>query len=240
MAVKLTDVFSTDGNLPDTAQPSNMWHGKTVTIGTQTWMAENLNVTHYNDGTSIPCLPATEEGTSNGWINTTDGAYVTNPIHPQSGSIYGNLYNWAAVDNAAGLAPEGWHIPTNAEWYTLTDYVDSVYGSGAAPFAGSLYLWEDGGSEGITGPAARDVFAQSGFNALPGGYRGSDGGYYSLNEYAHFWTSDEDDPEWDGDAHYWTVGYTNTLNGSDSSKISGRSVRCIKDYDPEIGLEDYS
>jgi hypothetical protein len=89
---------------------------KTVKIGNQWWMAENLSVSHYRDGTSIPKV--TEETQ---WANLTTGAWCYYNNDSDLGIIYGKLYNWYAVNDSRGLAPAGWHIPSDAEWTILTN-----------------------------------------------------------------------------------------------------------------------
>ena len=108
---------------------------KTVTIGTQVWMVENLKTTKYNDGTAIPNIT---DNTS--WAALTTGAYCDNINTPSISTTYGRLYNWYAVDNNAGtkvasnggknVCPTGWHVPSDAEWTTLTTYLggESVAG----------------------------------------------------------------------------------------------------------------
>src|ERR1035437_3093980 len=104
-----------------TDKDGNVYH--TVTIGTQTWMVENLKTTKYNDGTAIPNVTSVT-----GWRNLTTGAYCNYENDIANGTKYGHLYNWYAV-NTGKLAPKGWHVPTDAEWQTLGNYVKIHLGS---------------------------------------------------------------------------------------------------------------
>ena len=90
---------------------------KTVTIGTQTWMAENLKVTKYNDGIAIPNVTD-----NTAWRELTTGALCDYGNTPSNSETYGKLYNWHAV-NTGKLCPTGWHVPSDAEWTELTDYL---------------------------------------------------------------------------------------------------------------------
>src|SRR5665648_943598 len=91
---------------------------KTVTIGTQVWMAENLKTTKYRNGDPIPNITD-----ATAWTNLTTGAYCNNNNDANYATTYGRLYNWYAVNDIRNIAPAGWHIPTKAEWTTLTTYL---------------------------------------------------------------------------------------------------------------------
>jgi uncharacterized protein (TIGR02145 family) len=103
------------GTLTD--QDGNIY--KTITIGNQVWMAENLRTTKYNDGTAIPNVTGKSE-----WCALTTGAYCNynNTKNVDTISTYGRIYNWYAV-NTGKLAPPGWHVPNDEDWRTLTDYL---------------------------------------------------------------------------------------------------------------------
>ncbi len=145
----------------------NIYH--TVTIGTQVWMLENLKVTHYRNGDSIP-----EIRDSIPWVNQTTGAWSYFNNHPGSGAVYGCLYNGHAVTDSRGLAPLGWHIPSDEEWKTLeiylgmspgiannTDYRGTDQGAQLKETDTVHWQWP-------TGNAATN---SSGFTALGGGWR---------------------------------------------------------------------
>lgn len=176
-----------------------------VTIGSQIWTTANLDVTTYRNGDPIP------EGPAGSWFGLTTGAWCYYNNDPALGAIYGKLYNWYAVNDPRGLAPEGFHIPTPTEWNTLGTFLggNSVAGSKLK----SNTLW-NGTNE-------------SGFSALPGGYRDANGGYFFIGNYNFFWTS----LEFDGiNAVYSELSSgTSALSFNNTAKNTGFSVRCIKD-----------
>ena len=238
MAIKLIDPFNSDGLVTMPKEPAvydtspGKWYGKTVTIGTQTWMAENLKVTHYKDGTPIPCYTFDDAS----WIADTVGAcsaYIPNGniVHGLDETgwelQHGLLYNWFAVDNAAGLAPDGWHIPTDAEWIVLYNYLNSS--EEASMLAGQKYLWDD------TATTLQDSsdFGTTGFNALPFGARQSDGSFgggpdsTGCGDAAYFWTADEVNAS--QGAGYLVATSATVLWTAQPGKEAGYGVRCIKD-----------
>ncbi|MCX6258772.1 MAG: fibrobacter succinogenes major paralogous domain-containing protein [Bacteroidia bacterium] len=190
---------------------SNVYH--TVTIGSQVWMIENLKVTKYNDGTAIPFVMDTSA-----WINlTTPGFCWYNNDAPTYKNTYGALYNWYAV-NTGKLCPEGWHVPSDAEWTQLTNYLGGVNIAGGK-------LKEAGTAHWLSPNTGADN--SSGFTALPGGFRGLSGMFYDLDYDCSLWSSTEIDPSnaWlrslvYGNAQLWQVY---------DYKSTGNSVRCILD-----------
>jgi len=210
---KTTAVFSsgvTYGTLTD--QDGNVY--KTVTIGTQTWMAENLRTTKYNDGTSITYVTSASE-----WEGLTTEAYCNynNTISKDTIVTYGRLYNWYAV-NTGKLAPEGWHIPTYAEWSTLPDYL------GAESVAGGK-LKETGTTHWISPNTG--ATNETGFTALPGGYRSFNGTFYYVGDYGYWWSSTEGGTY---GADYRGMDYNDCyLYRGNGYKELGFSVRCVRD-----------
>jgi len=180
---------------------------ETVKIGNQWWMAENLKVYHYRNEDAIPLVISDSE-----WENLTTGARCDRVTY-----IYGRLYNWHAVNDSRNIAPEGWHVPSDAEWYTLIDYLGENASDKMKIRGDSYWLWPNSGTN------------ESGFTALPAGFRNSDGSYNpaGLGFFATFWSSTEYDST---NAWYCLLQY-NTLPVSivHSSKQCGFSVRCIKD-----------
>jgi uncharacterized protein (TIGR02145 family) len=184
---------------------------KTVKIGNQIWMAENLKTSHYNDGTQIPNITD-----GNKWVYLTTGAYCYYDNEYKNNTIYGKLYNWYAV-NTGKLAPKGWHIPTDAEWLILTTFL------GGETIAGgkmkSTKYWK------LPNIGATN---NSGFNCLPAGYRTHIYGLYnSIGYCCYFWSTTEGNiyPAW-----YRSLRNTNSNTIRDlDNKESGYSVRCIKD-----------
>ena len=189
----------------------------TVTIGTQTWMARNLNVRTYKNGEIIP-----EVQSAISWIGLSTGGWVNLDNSETLGAWFGKLYNWYAVNDHRGLCPVDWHVPTDADFTTLTDYLggESVAGYKLK----STTIW----NSGIQGDNS------SGFNAYPVGYRYySNGVIYGLSgaylqgSIAFLWSSSFID--------YANVSYRNLYNGFDILKYTGSpknglSVRCIKDH----------
>jgi uncharacterized protein (TIGR02145 family) len=176
-------------------------------------MAENLKVTHYNDGTKIPT------GYSNSaWSNLSTGAYCVYDDNENNADTYGYLYNWFAV-GTGNLAPEGWHVPTDEEWTTLTNYLGGDAGS---QLAGNADLWDDGDLKDNAN------FGTSGFNALPGGYRDSSGGNYNdMGGYGYFWSFTEY-------SSYYAWGrrlgyYSSVVYRTTYYKNYGFTVRLVRD-----------
>ncbi|HRZ98354.1 MAG TPA: fibrobacter succinogenes major paralogous domain-containing protein, partial [Paludibacter sp.] len=170
---KTTAIFNpkiTYGSMTD--QDGNVY--KTVTIGTQTWMAENLRTTKYNDGTSIVAI-----NSSNEWSALSTGAYCNCKNTENNGEIatYGRLYNWYAV-NTGKLAPKGWHVPTFDELSALITYL-----GGETEAGGKL---KETGNTHWTTPnlgATNEV----GFTALPAGLCEPKGTYSQFGAYGTWW-----------------------------------------------------
>lgn len=187
---------------------------KAVTIGTQVWMAENLKTTKYNDGTAIPLVKDDKVWEA---LNTPAYCWYKNDAATNKNK-YGALYNWYTV-NTNKLCPSGWHVSTDAEWTALTTYLkgDSVAG-GKLKEAGTVH-WQ-GPNTGATN--------ESGFTALPGGYRISYGGSFGYIGNNGYWWSPVKDSS--SIASYRYIGYgTRNLFSTSYSKHSGFSVRCIRD-----------
>ncbi len=221
-----------------------------VIIGNQEWMAKNLRVTRYKNGDIIPTdLDNTD------WEETKEGAYGVYPhtlIHGLDTEIevvktYGKLYNWYAVADTRGLCPIGWHVPSDAEWVELMNYVvaqgypnsNTVNGAGNAlkscrqvfsPLGGNCVTsehprWDsDDTNHGI------DAF---GFSALPGGIRAGGGSYGDVGTYGYWWSSEEGSAigAWEWDMSYGYGGISRDYG----DKWLGASIRCLRDIkDSEI------
>lgn len=187
---------------------------QTVIIGYQTWMAENLKTTKYNDGTSIPLITINEE-----WSKlTTPGYCWYNNEEATYKNTYGALYNWYAV-NTGKLCPTGWHVPTMyEEWETLIIYLGGHRIAGGKLKEAGLDHWTrlNTGSTNETG-----------FTALPGGIRNHDGTYLEIGVGGYWWSSTEADL-----THAW--GRDLLCAGPSTGEVfeykrSSYSVRCIKD-----------
>jgi uncharacterized protein (TIGR02145 family) len=187
---------------------------KTVTIGTQVWMAENLKTTKYVNGDLIGTTP----------VPTTDISAESTPKYqwPSSGNendvaTYGRLYTWYAVTDTRNICPDGWHVPVNVEFTTLMTYL------GGDTIAGSKL--KETGTTHWASPNTRATNV-TGFTALPGGYRGYEGTYNFMSYTGYFWTATEYDPNngWFRGLYY-NGAYDHNLS---NSKQAGFSVRCIK------------
>jgi uncharacterized protein (TIGR02145 family) len=150
---------------------------KTVGIGTQCWMAENLRTEKYNDGTFIP----DETANTSGWGSLTTGARAVYTATGVTNYVltYGYLYNWYAVDSKK-LCPTGWDVPTDAEWLTLTTYLDGLDVAGGKMKSTGTTYWNAPNT---------DASNESGFSALPGGFRRSLGSFSSIRNSAFFWSA---------------------------------------------------
>jgi uncharacterized protein (TIGR02145 family) len=195
---------------------------QSVTIGTQIWMTENLNVAAFRNGDPIKETKTPEEWKKAGDNQQPAWCYYNND---QKNEIkFGKLYNWYAVNDPRGLAPVGYHIPSEDDWYILTNYLDSddYYGTKLKSTAG----WPDLIDEvngGVIGTGNGNN--TSGFSAFPGGLRYTDGSFRNIGEYGYWWGITDLDTKV---AFMLMLGqYTGQANESDKS--SGLSVRCIKD-----------
>jgi uncharacterized protein (TIGR02145 family) len=169
----------------------------TVNIGTQMWATEDLKVTHYRNGEPIRFIENKKK-----WVKTREGAYCIT----EAGNY---LYNFYAVNDPRGLAPEGFHVPTDGEWEQL---VDELGGDKKAGNALKSQEW--------------DGTNISGFSALPGGFRSSSYGYFGdLGDYGYWWSSSP------SGSNAWhrllSSGYSNVFQDYCYVRY-GFSVRCIK------------
>ena len=211
---KTTAVFNptvTYGTMTD--QDGNVY--KTVTIGTQTWMAENLRTAKYSDGTAIPLIT-----NHTAWSNLTTGAYCNynNTSNTDTIATYGRLYNWYAV-NTGKLAPKGWHVPTDAEWTTLTTYL------GGKSVAGGK-LKETGTTHWVSFNTG--TTNETGFTALPGGGRFLYGSFFSIGKTGHWWSATEYVATYAWD-RYMHNNFSYVDSYGDYDKEVGFSVRCVRD-----------
>ena len=218
----------TENTVPYTVKDIDGNLYKTVKIGTQIWLAENLKVTHYRNGDPIPNVTSHSE-----WVDLSTGAYCVYDNNESNADTFGYLYNWYAVDDSRNIAPEGWHVPTDEEWRELEralgmsqSEADSVGWRGSpvgSKLAGRADLWDD---ETLENNAA---FDSSGFSALPAGFRfyHGDGYFYSLGNQAFFWSATEYGPagSWHRSLDYRISGVRRYTGG----KPRGFSVRLIRD-----------
>jgi uncharacterized protein (TIGR02145 family) len=184
-----------------------------VVIGTQAWTTINLNVDKFRNGDIIPEAKTDDEWEAANTNKTPAWSYYSNSV--DSGAIYSKLYNWYAVNDSRGLAPTGWHIPSDAEWTTLTTYLGGLSETGLK--MKNTCGWIDGGNGSNT----------SGFAGLPSGFRGKSGTFHNIKYYGEWWSSTEDDTDY---AYYRYLRSSNTNVGrSNYIKGSGLSVRCLRD-----------
>ena len=213
------------------ALPAHLAHGDvlgpcvpTVTICNQVWMLKNLDVDHYRNGDPIPQVTDETE-----WRNLTTGAWCYYENDSANGATYGKLYNWYAVNDPRGLAPEGWHVPSDADWTTLNTCLggDAVAG-GKMKSVGTIEA-----GTGLWLAPNTDATNSSGFTGLPAGYRvGSI--YVQFTDFDHIainglWWVSTDRP--DG-ADFVAVGnITGNIFRNDAPifRTYGFSVRCLKD-----------
>jgi uncharacterized protein (TIGR02145 family) len=186
---------------------------KTITIGEQIWMAENLRVTRYRNGDTIPRVIDTEE-----WRNLDKGAYChynsTNNF--DTIATYGRLYNWFAATDSRNIAPKGWRVATSEDWNILIDYL------GGDEVAGNKL--KEAGYDHWT--YSNDADNSSGFTALPGGYRPHDKKTEQMNLYGGWWTTKSYDST--TAIFFYINDWQSTVYNHRHFKITGISIRCIK------------
>ena len=201
----------------------------TVLIGDQCWMAENLRTTTYKNGTPIPNV---EDGSA--WSGLDSGAFVWYENDVTWKESYGALYNWFATVDPNGLCPEGWHVPTNADWTALTDYIGGTFYPHSAelkscrqvdsPLGGACNTSEHPRWSANINNYGTDEY---GLSILPGGIRFNYGFFSDLGNYGYYWSGTEYNGYY---AWYrsWYYGH-GTIEANYYAKSSGFSVRCLKD-----------
>jgi uncharacterized protein (TIGR02145 family) len=231
-----------------------IFQAQTVTIGTQVWTTKNLDVSTFRNGDVIPQASTDEAWEAAGENKQPAWCYYDND--PKNGTKYGKLYNWYAVNDPRGLAPEGYHIPTDAEWTVLTDYLGGERSESKKMKSTSGWdSYTTGGSK--TCPNCKDWNAEyrkkvpchtckdtrsvpaptvthsgngsnsSGFSGLPGGYSSFDGSCYGIGRSGYWWSAAEDDTN-----RAWSRNLSSSYDGvsrANSRKVLGFSVRCVKD-----------
>lgn len=187
---------------------------RNVQIGGQCWMAENLKTTRNEDGTDIPNV--TDNTT---WTELTTGAWAHYENTSSYENPYGKLYNWYAVADPRNVCPAGWHVPTDAEWTVLTDYLGGENVAGGKMKSTGTQYW-DSPNIGATN--------ESGFSGLPGGYRNHIVGFFfNLGNLGGWWSASESGAE---DAWYRHLFNGNAdINWNFFNKRNGYSVRCLRD-----------
>jgi uncharacterized protein (TIGR02145 family) len=231
---------------------------KTIIIGKQTWMAENLKVTNYNDGMPVPLITGNSE-----WGNLTSNGYCYfNNSLEKYGNIYGALYNWYVVESGK-ICPKGWHVPSEGEWSILYNHYGGRFVAGnMLKESGNLHWtknpndldeYEYGyeydyyneefdeyiGNERFTDPSLTEESSMNKnsdnvllFNALPGALRFSNGNfirdYYSQIGFYGYWWSSTSNSETHAKAI--SLSYLDAIvHNENDNKKTGYSIRCIKD-----------
>jgi uncharacterized protein (TIGR02145 family) len=189
---------------------------KTVKYGLQIWTAVNLDVDHFRNGDAIPQAATAEEWTSAGAAGNPVWCYYEND--PENGKGYGKLYNWFAINDKRGLAPEGWHIPSNADWRTLIKNLKGV------DMAGTKLKSSDGWK-------SRKGTNAIGFTAIPSGYREPDGKFRDIGVVCQWWSNSAPVDVKPSDKIYSLMLSDRSVEVKylQSDKGSGFSVRCEKD-----------
>jgi uncharacterized protein (TIGR02145 family) len=192
-----------------------------IIINGQEWMQQNLAVTKYRNGDPIP-----SGLTNTTWQNTTNGAYAFYNNDAANNTTYGKLYNWYAVNDSRGLCPTGWHVPSDAEWTTLINYMDPSQNSSAwgtqSAVAGGRMKSTTGWNYSNTGATN-----ESGFTGLPGGIRYASGGNSLIGLGGRWWSSTE--KEFDGVWGRGLVHSSSLVFRYVHDRRSGLSVRCVRD-----------
>ncbi|MEI8193686.1 MAG: fibrobacter succinogenes major paralogous domain-containing protein [Flavobacteriia bacterium] len=228
---------------------------QTVTIGTQVWTTKNLDVSTFRNGDVIP-----QASTDEAWEaarKNKQPAWCYYDNDPKNGTKYGKLYNWYAVNDPRGLAPAGYHIPTDAEWTVLTDYLggvgiagkkmkstsgwDSYYTTGGSKTCSNCIDWNAEYRKKVPCHTCQDTRSvpaptvthsgngsnSSGFSGLPGGTPDDHGPFATIGKYGYWWSATEYDTN-----YAW--GHNLSYNDDDlyrnhPGKGTCVSVRCVKD-----------
>ncbi len=195
----------------------NIYH--TVTIGSQVWMVENLRVTRYRNGDTIPNISNVSGWANNGNANKTGiGAYCNYNNDTNNVAMYGRLYNFFAVSEDRSIAPAGWHVPGDDEWQTLIDYLGGDFIAGGKMKEAGIVHWNYP-NVGATN--------ESGFTALPAGIRTNEGAFVNIGKSTIFW-SNLQFHSYTAFDRALTYDYAGVYYDNDFKRC-GLSIRCVKD-----------
>ncbi len=188
---------------------------RTVKIGNQVWMAENLKVTHYRNGESILHI------SDNTWDNQSIGAYCNYNNDANNGTLFGRLYNSYAITDTRKIAPMGWHIPTNDDWQILTSYLGGEHVAGGKMKEAGVSNWKEPNT-GATN--------ESKYSALPSGGRFSSQDFMHIGSHAFFWSSTVADNSGQQVIFNYLLFYdSKIIRQLDNLGLQrGASVRCVK------------
>ena len=204
---EILTVTDIDGNIYETVQ-----------IDDQLWMAENLKVTHYNNGDPITYIASEEY-----WGSMDEGQYAVYNDDPINTNIYGNLYNWAVIGDIRGVCPIGWHVPSDDEYTVLTDFLGGESVAGGKMKEAGLEHWAYYNDQ-----ISLEATNESGFTGLPAGHRNTNtGDYIYMGFYGYFWSSTENGSElaW----RRYLFDYSSGVARDTFGKPNGFSIRCLKD-----------
>lgn len=186
----------------------------TVVIGSQVWMSKNLDVSHFRNGDKIPYAATAEEWKKAGENKSPAWCYYDND--EANGDKYGKLYNWYAVNDARGLAPDGWNVPKKKDWEYLEKELGNLTVHADKLMSTAEWLHKEGTNK-------------TGLNGLPAGGRFLNGKYRNIGESAYFWTSTIEPHNYDGDERAFLFMLNLELPMITAyPKEYGLSVRCIK------------
>jgi uncharacterized protein (TIGR02145 family) len=224
---KKSDDNNNNTSLPVYDNDGNVY--STVVIGTQVWMSGNLRTTRYNDGTPVPNVTY-----DIGWQNLNTGAYSWHNNDAANKNPYGALYNWYAVSTGK-LCPAGWHVPGDADWTTLENYLiangynydGTTQGNKIAKSLSDTINWPESVTAGAVGnndfPAYRN---KTGFSALPGGMRGARPEDSNFGFTGYWWSATASDAS---NSWYRSIYFdASNVFRSDAAKFAGFSVRCLR------------
>ncbi len=184
-----------------------------VVLNGKEWTTKNLSVTKYRNGDNIPQVQNATQ-----WANLTTGAWCYYSYQTSNGTVYGKLYNWYAVNDPRGLAPAGWHVSTNADWISLTDFLGGSQAAGGLLKETGTSHWQSPNTGAVN---------SSGITALPGGHCLANGSFSSLGSIGYWWVADNYNT-----TNAWCTGlyYNNkTITRAPIDKKQGFSVRLVKD-----------
>ena len=184
-----------------------------IKIGKQIWCVKNLDVANFRNGDPIP-----EAKTDKDWVKAgkkKQPAWCYYDNDSKNGKKYGKLYNWYAVNDPRGLAPKGYHIPSDEEWTILTDYLGGELKAGTK--MKSSFGWDENGNGTNS----------SGFAGFPGGYRSSDGAFYNIGSYGYWWSATEDNLYYAWGRYLYCDN--GDVGGLSLNEQDAFSVRCLGD-----------
>jgi len=187
--------------------------GDIIKIGEQVWMTKNLGVSTYRNGDIIPQVTNPAQ-----WSSLTTGAWCYYDNEAANGTKYGKLYNWYAVNDPRGLAPIGYHVPSDEEWSTLTTFLGGDEVAGGKMKSTGTTLWSSPNT---------DASNSSGFAGLPGGNRYLNGTFYYIGLNGDWWSSTENNTTNAWHRHF-NYGNGNVVRNN-LNKTNGCSVRCLRD-----------